>query len=57
MLTSNMSGFNWSKVPAIIVEMGMMSNAAEDRLLSNPAYQDKLATGIANGVVAYLDAK
>lgn len=56
MLTSNMSGFNWSKVPAIIVEMGMMSNAAEDRRLSTPVYQEKLATGITNGVVAYLNA-
>jgi N-acetylmuramoyl-L-alanine amidase len=54
--TAEMSGFNWSKVPAVIVEMGMMSNAAEDRALSSPSYQQKLATGISNGVVAYLNA-
>ncbi len=51
-----MSGFNWSKVPAVIVEMGVMSNATEDRLLSSPAYQQKLATGISNGVVTYLNS-
>jgi N-acetylmuramoyl-L-alanine amidase len=56
MTTSIMSGFNWSKVPAVIVEMGMMSNAAEDRLLSTPAYQQKLSNGISNGVIDYLNS-
>jgi N-acetylmuramoyl-L-alanine amidase len=56
MPTAEMSGFNWSKVPAVIVEMGMMSNAAEDRLLSSATYQQKLATGISNGVVTYLNS-
>ncbi|MEI8083461.1 MAG: N-acetylmuramoyl-L-alanine amidase [Actinomycetes bacterium] len=56
MLTSEMSGFNWSEVPAVIVEMGMMSNASDDRLLSSAVYQNKLATGISNGVVAYLNS-
>ena len=50
----NMSGFNWSTVPTIIVEMGVMTNADEDRLLSNPDYQGKLARGMAEGAVAYL---
>ena len=54
--TSAMSGFNWSQVPAVIVEMGVMSNAEEDRKLSSPAYQAKLATGISNGVIAYLNS-
>jgi len=52
--TSQMSGFNWSKVPAVIVETGLMSNAAEDRLLSSDSYQKKLAEGISNGVESYL---
>jgi N-acetylmuramoyl-L-alanine amidase len=56
MATSQMSGFNWSKVPAVIVEMGVMSYAAEDRLLSSPAYQQKLANGISTGVVSYLNS-
>ncbi len=49
-----MSGFNWSKVPTVIVEMGLMSNPAEDRLLSDPSYQGKLAQGMADGVMNYL---
>lgn len=53
----DLSGFNWSKVPTILVEMGFMSNRAEDRALTTPSYQGKLATGLANGVVTYLSAR
>ncbi|MBE0416978.1 MAG: hypothetical protein IBX63_04365 [Coriobacteriia bacterium] len=31
-----------------------MSNAVEDRLLSSPHYQDRLAEGIATGILRYL---
>jgi N-acetylmuramoyl-L-alanine amidase len=54
---SDMSGFNWSLVPSVIIEMGNMKNATEDRLLSNAAYEQKLAEGIARGVLAYGAAK
>ncbi len=54
---TDMSGFNWATVPAVIVEMGMMSNAEDDRLLASDAYQAKLAEGMANGVMAYLNSK
>ncbi|WP_294406327.1 N-acetylmuramoyl-L-alanine amidase [uncultured Clostridium sp.] len=46
----DMTGFNWSKVPVILVEMGFMSNPNEDVSLSDPAYQDKLAQGLRNGI-------
>jgi N-acetylmuramoyl-L-alanine amidase len=51
----DISGFNWSKVPAVLVECGFMSNPVEDRLLSSAHYQDKLARGIADGVMVYLE--
>jgi N-acetylmuramoyl-L-alanine amidase len=54
---SDMSGFNWSKVPSVIVEMGVMTNPAEDRRLSTSAYEQKLADGIAKGVLAYAAGK
>lgn len=51
---SDLSGFNWSKVPTALVEMGMMSNPGEDRKMFTPAYQQKLAAGISAGVIKYL---
>lgn len=50
----DMTGFNWSKVPTIIVECGFLSNPDDDKLAAQAAYQDKLAQGIANGVIKYL---
>ncbi len=44
---------NWSETPSILVEMGYMSNPAEDVLLSTPAYQDKLVEGMYEGIAAY----
>lgn len=51
---SDMTGFNWSRVPAVLVETGFMSNPAEDVRLSQPRYQERLAAGIAQGVLDYL---
>jgi len=53
----DLAGFNWSKVPTILVEMGFMSNAAEDRALTTSTYQQKMATGLANGIVRYLGSR
>ncbi|MCB2305262.1 N-acetylmuramoyl-L-alanine amidase [Clostridium estertheticum] len=50
----DMTGFNWSKVPVILVEMGFLSNNSEERLLITEAYQDKLAKGLAEGIDAAL---
>ena len=54
---SDLSGFNWSKVPTVLVEMGFMSNRAEDKALTTSSYQQKLANGLANGVVDYLKSR
>jgi N-acetylmuramoyl-L-alanine amidase len=52
--SKDMTGFNWSDVPVILVEMGFLSNPQEDRLLSSSNYQDKLAKALADGIVEAL---
>ncbi|MDR3687703.1 MAG: N-acetylmuramoyl-L-alanine amidase [Coriobacteriia bacterium] len=50
----DITGFNWSTVPVISVQAGSQSNQVEDRLLSSSSYQDRVAQGIADGILAYL---
>lgn len=41
-------------IPAVIVEVGFLSNAEEERLLNDPGYQEKVALAIFSGLVRYL---
>lgn len=52
---SDLTGFNWSKVPVVLVEMGFMSNATEDNLLNDDSYQNQLAQGLCNGIAHCLN--
>jgi len=47
----DMTGFNWSKVPVILVEMGFLSNAREDNLLNSEEYENKIALGLLKGIM------
>jgi N-acetylmuramoyl-L-alanine amidase len=50
---SDLTGFNWANVPAILVECGFMTNPVEARLLRSNAYQLKIARGLAAGAEAF----
>jgi N-acetylmuramoyl-L-alanine amidase len=54
---SDLTGFNWANVPAILVETGYMTNPSEGRLLRTPSYQLKVARGIAAGAEAFVGAR
>ena len=41
-------------MPAVLVEVGFISNRAEEKRLSDPRYQEKIARGIAEGIKAYV---
>lgn len=54
---NDLTGFNWSKVPVVLVEMGFMSNYNEDIMMSNPNYQRKMMNCIADGIDEYVNTK
>lgn len=53
---TDITGFNWSKIPVALVEMGFMSNPQEDVKMSTPSYQYQIAEGISEGITSYLSA-
>jgi len=50
---NDMTGINWSTIPVTIVEMGYMSNQADDLNMANARYQNRMVTGMANGIDRY----
>ena len=50
---SDLTGFNWANVPAVLVECGFMTNPAEARLLRSNTYQLKIARGLTAGAEAF----
>lgn len=51
---SDYTGFNWADVPVILVELGFMTNPAEDRALAMPAMRDRAALGLCRGTLRFL---
>ncbi len=50
---SDMTGFNWSKVPVCLIECGFLSNSSEAQKLADETYQSQIAKGIADGIKEY----
>jgi len=53
-LRTDLTGFNWATVPAILVEIGFMSNPRERALLRSARYEETVARGLAAGVSAFV---
>lgn len=50
---SDLTGFNWTKVPIVLIEMGFMTNLEEDAKMETDEYQQKIVEGIVNGILIY----
>ena len=53
----DLTGTNWATMPNTLIELGFMSNAEEDKKLSEKDYQDKIVKGLVNGIDRYLGGK
>ena len=51
---SDFTGFNWADVPVILVELGFMTNPAEDRALATPVVRQRAALGLCRGTLRFL---
>ena len=47
---SDLTGFNWSKIPVVLLELGFISNLEEDKFLSSEENINTIAAGIKNGI-------
>lgn len=52
-----MTGINWSQIPVMILEMGFMTNEQDDLAMADAAFQEKMADGIAEGILKYCSEK
>ncbi|PDZ03616.1 N-acetylmuramoyl-L-alanine amidase [Bacillus cereus] len=53
----DLSGFNWSKVPGVLLELGFMSNPEEDKKLSDSQYVNSLLQSVTDSVEEYRKSK
>ncbi|NHN29191.1 N-acetylmuramoyl-L-alanine amidase family protein [Paenibacillus agricola] len=51
---SDLTGFNWSQVPVVLIELGFMTNPTEDELMSDPEYQQQMVDAITTGIDTYM---
>jgi N-acetylmuramoyl-L-alanine amidase len=53
----DLTGFNWANVPAILTEVGFLTNPSEDRALATGRTVKRVARGLEGGVLHYLRAR
>jgi N-acetylmuramoyl-L-alanine amidase len=50
---NDLTGFNWCQTPAVLIEMGFMSNPEEDQRMCTETFQDHFSEGIVKGLEEY----
>ena len=53
---SDLSGFNWSAIPVVLLELGYLTHPLEEELLISAQFQTRLAEGISAGIIEALHA-
>ncbi|WP_328913325.1 MULTISPECIES: N-acetylmuramoyl-L-alanine amidase [unclassified Streptomyces] len=53
----DLGGLNLSTVPKVFIECGNMRNAHDAKALTDPAWRQKAAMGIADGLTTFLESK
>lgn len=53
----DLTGTNWSEIPVTLLELGFMSNPAEDEKMQQDDIQSLMVKGIADGVDSYFRGK
>lgn len=48
-------GFQYAQVPAVLVEVAYISNPSEEKLLADPAFRQRAAQGMYDGIREYLE--
>jgi N-acetylmuramoyl-L-alanine amidase len=51
----DMPGLNWSKVPVVESQAGFLTNSGDDTLLAEDQFRWKVAWGLRNGIIKYLN--
>ncbi len=54
---NDLTGFNWTKVPIVLIEVGFMTNPEEDRKMETNEYRDKMVRGIVSGLEKYFESR
>ena len=52
-MRDDLTGFNWTRVHVVLLEMGFMTNPNEDAKLETEEYQNRIVDGIVNGLLIY----
>jgi len=51
---ADLTGLNWSRSPAVLIELGYLSNPADEATLTSRAGKDAIVRGLGFGIQAYL---